>query len=554
MPSLQRYKSHGREYYRIVESYRKEGRPHIRVLAHLGKVEDLLALVEKRGSRIKVRSFMAGAVCGLHRLAEELELGESIDLLLQEQGRWQQRDGLSVGQSLVAATIARACAPASKRAFADWAEQTYLPQLMGFEAGKLTSQHFWDQMNAVPVETLGRIEERILRRLVEIERLLLDACVYDTTNFHTYIASSNGRSHLVERGYNKQKRHDLRQFGMALVVDRQSQLPLFHEIYCGRKNDARVLAELIAPIRKRLKELKSSPEQLTFIFDAGANSKANLEQLQAHYVVVLRSSAHKKWLSQCVKELKTVKLSNGEEVQAHRDRRDILGEEREVVVLFSPTLFEGQDRGLDQHLRKAERELGRIGLHSRYGMKSLRKRLDKILDRQYLRRLIHYELRESPEGGTDLRFWSDLQEYRRLQKAYFGLRVLATDRDDWTTAQIIEAHRSQSTVEACFRDLKAPDMIATRPQFHWTDQKLRVHAFICVMAYLLSRLLWWRYQRHSDEFRSSRSLLAQLKKVRVARIAEVSGKAGRPRLYHQLEEIDSELMRTADLTGALPDL
>ena len=49
-------------------------------------------------------------------------------------------------------------------------------------------------------------------------------------------------------------------------------------------------------------------------------------------------------------------------------------------------------------------------------------------------------------------------------------------------------HHLQSKVEAAFRDLKDPRMLSTRPQFHWTDQKLHVHAFVCVMAYLLVTL------------------------------------------------------------------
>ena len=42
MASLQAYQSHGIRYYRIVESFRKEGKPAIRVLAHLGRAEDIL--------------------------------------------------------------------------------------------------------------------------------------------------------------------------------------------------------------------------------------------------------------------------------------------------------------------------------------------------------------------------------------------------------------------------------------------------------------------------------------------------------------------------------
>ena len=42
MASIQAYQSHGIRHHRIVESYRKEGKPAIRFLAHLGKVDDIL--------------------------------------------------------------------------------------------------------------------------------------------------------------------------------------------------------------------------------------------------------------------------------------------------------------------------------------------------------------------------------------------------------------------------------------------------------------------------------------------------------------------------------
>src|SRR5208283_4587808 len=91
----------------------------------------------------------------------------------------QVRDALTVGESLVAAMIGRACAPRSKRAFADWAKTTYLPDLMRFTSADLTSQHFWDQMNVVPVEKLAVIEQELVREVVRIEELQLQALAYD---------------------------------------------------------------------------------------------------------------------------------------------------------------------------------------------------------------------------------------------------------------------------------------------------------------------------------------------------------------------------------------
>ncbi|HUG44881.1 MAG TPA: IS1634 family transposase, partial [Acidobacteriota bacterium] len=410
-----------------------------------------------------------------------------------------------------------------------------------------------DQMEAAPERVLPAIEESILQQLVRIERLQLQACLYDTTNFYTYIATSNQRSRLAARGHNKQRRHDLRQFGLALVLDRDSRLPLFHQLYQGARSDVGTLGELIAPIRRRLKKLHGRPEQLTLIFDAGANSQQNLKELKHHFVVALRPSDHKRWIESIADRLQEVSLSDRSAVRACRQRRQVLGARREVVACFSPKLYQGQLRGLEQRLLQIGKQLEKIGTWSRYRPETVQKRLDKLFDRQYVRRLYDYSLEKDPRGGTRIRVWMDLQEHRRLTSAYFGFRVLATDRRDWSTAQIIEAYRSQSRAEAAFRDLKDPAMISTRPQFHWTDQKLRVHAFVCVMAYLLVRLLWWRLRQRTDISASPRSILARLKKIRMARIVEMTGKAGRPRLRYQLEEMDAELRQLAELAGALPE-
>ena len=152
MASLQAYNSHGIRYYRIVESFRKEGKPAIRVLAHLGRVDEILRRHQQPSEvPVKISSVSAGAVTALFHLAQELNLAGLINRALCHAGEVQVRAGLSVGESLVTAMISRACAPRSKRAFADWAATTYLPELMKFTATDLTSQHFWDQMNVLPM-------------------------------------------------------------------------------------------------------------------------------------------------------------------------------------------------------------------------------------------------------------------------------------------------------------------------------------------------------------------------------------------------------------------
>ena len=552
MASLQACQSHGIQYYRIVESFRKNGNPSIRVLAHLGRVDEILRLHQQYiDVPVKVSSVSAGAVTALHQLVREFDLAGRIDRAVAPDGEVQVRDALTVGQSLVAAMIARACAPRSKRAFADWAKTTYLPELMNFSASNLTSQHFWDQMNAVPVDQLAVIEQGLVREVVGVEQLQLKALAYDTTNFYTHIASTNLRPELPQRGHNKQGRYDLRQMGLALVVDQDTQLPLAHVLYEGARSDMRTFAEFLKPVQQRLRELTGQPEQLTLVFDAGASSKQNLENM-VHYVTAVRPSNHLALLSEAAGQLAEVSLSNGVAVRAWRSQRVVAGKQREVVVVFSSQLYEGQLRGLHQSMARSHRELEEMGQRPRLSAEAAKRKLEKIRGHQYLRSLLDYKIDTAEPGAMRICVWSDWQEYQRLVTRYFGLRVLITDRAEWSTAQIIEAYRGQSKAEAAFRDLKDPRMLSTRPQFHWTDQKLHVHAFLCVTAYLLVTLLHRRAAQKAAFEGSSRRLLEELAGVRCCRLIDMTGRKGRPRVRLQIEEMDATRRKLAEALGAIP--
>jgi len=557
MASLQSYQSHGRRYYRIVESFRKNGKPRIRVLAHLGRADDILRLAQDQRTQIKVTSVSAGAVTALYHLAEELDVVGRINRTLRRtSGRVQQRAGLTVGETLLAGIVGRACAPRSKRAFAGWAKTTHLPELMGLAAQKLTSEHFWDQMHALPVEVLGAIEQDLVREVIRIEQLQVQALAYDTTNFHTHIATTNTKPELPQRGHNKQGRHDLRQLGLALVVDQTTQLPLAHTLYAGAQSDMRTFAEFLRPIRRRLRELTPQPQQLTLVFDAGSSSQENLNSLdpaQDRYVTAVRPSHHKDFLAEAVMQLTDVTLPDQTVVRAWRTRHAIAGKQRDTVVVFSPQLYDGQLRGLHQYMARYARELEKMDLQPKTTVEAAKQKVAKMCGRQYLRTVARYEVTDE-DGATRVRVWSDLEEYRRLTTRYFGLRILITDRKQWSTAEIIAAYRGLSKVEGAFRNLKDPGMFSTRPQFHWTDQKLHVHAFMCVTGYLLLRLLWWRAQRDAGFTGSPRRLLSELSQIRCCRMVECTGQPGRPRVRRQLEDIPPDLHRLGERLSALPPL
>lgn len=562
MASLQRFRVKGHSYWRIVESRRVNGKPGIRVVAYLGKANDLLARL-RIADTVSIRSLSHGAVAALFCLARELDVAGTIDRHLKLSGRRSRKriprgtklpalrnDGLSVGESLLLASLGRACHATSKRGFAPWARETTLGELFGVDVERLSSQHFWDQMEQLPVATIAPIEREIVSRVVERFQIPLDTLLYDATNFFTFIASANTHAELPARGHNKQKRHDLRQVGVALLCTRQEGIPLWHEVYGGHVPDAKSFAQALTAFRQRLLEMGQTLESLTLVYDKGNVSRANqslVDTSKLHHVASLSAASQRSLLSEANPKMQPVAFDDGEEVLAYRTRRTIWGAERTAIVLLSERLREGQKRGILQHVASAQRWLSRLEQTLKRGKQRRdRARIQHDIDarlrgRQHLRKVLKVDLASDSKGRLALSYVFDEAALAALYDDSLGRIVLITDRDDWTTADIIRAYRGQARVEAVFAHLKDPVHVALRPQFHWTDQKLHVHVLTCILGYLLARVLHLRARKTIGYPHGMERLLDDLDAVRRATVVHSSAHKGRPRVTTQLEHCDPDL-------------
>lgn len=563
MPSLQRFRVKGHSYWRIVESRRVNGKPGIRVVAYLGKADDLLARLSA-AETLRIRSLSYGAVAALYALAQELDVVGTIDRHLDASGRRSRKrlppgtrlpplrnDGLSVGQSLLLASLGRACHATSKRGFASWAATTTLGDLFRVDVERLTSQHFWDQMEQLPIETIAPIEREIVSRVVERFEVPLDTLLYDATNFFTFIASTNKRPELPARGHNKQKRHDLRQLGVALLCTRQDGVPLWHKLYGGQVPDAKSFTDALTAFRQRLVQMEQNLDSLTLVYDKGNVSRANQTRVDTsslHYVASLTASSQRALVTEANAQMQPLSLGEEEKVLAYRVRRTVWGADRTIVVLVSERLREGQKRGILQHVASAARWLHRLAQTLDRGKQRRdRTRIQhdieaRLRGRQHLRTVLKVDLSRGEKGRLALSYNFDEATLSALDHDLLGRIVLITDRHDWTTADIIRAYRGQTTVEAVFAHLKDPVHVALRPQFHWTDQKLHVHVFTCVLGFLLARLLHRRAKQAIQYPHGMERLLEDLEGVRRATVIRRSGHKGRPRVGTQLEEGSPELM------------
>jgi len=529
-------------YWQIVESKRIDGKPRPVVLAHLGTAEQLLYKLKEGPLKKKIRSASHGAVYLFYKTAEELDLLN----IFEKHFSSQERDGLKAGKSLLLAAIHRAIKPGSKRAFADWAGQTTLPDLFGFDPKKLTSQHFWEQMDTVTEKELEATEKALTLKLIEKGLFSPQLLFYDLTNFFTYIGSANDRSELAKRGRNKQKRHDLRQFGLAQVVTKDFLIPVFSEVYEGNKTDRELFIPFLTRLREKLAELNISIEEITIVFDKGSNSKDNfaeLDEKEIPYVASLTPSYHE--------DLLNIPLSSYEaagKLLCYRTRKKIWGKERTVVLYVSEKLLKGQLCGLNQALEQKYKLLKELKekLNNprarRKQKEDVEKKVKEILQGERGPELIKVSVLEKESGRFDLEWELDQSFYQWVTENLFGKKILVTCRDEWSTEEIISAYHGQSHIERVFRHFKNPYHNSVHPQYHWTDQKIKVHTFICITGLLLSQVLL-KKARDLGYAVSVETLIDMLTKVRKAEIVTISGLKGKPARESQLEEMEPELKK-----------
>lgn len=541
-------KVNGYKYWYIVESRRINGKPRPVVIEYLGTADKLLERLSRCPKELRLKSYAYGDVAGLLSIAQRLDIVETINKYINSQRKGFAekpiRNNLTAGATYLLAAIGRCCMMTSKRGWYEWARTTALEYMLRAKFSKISSQHFWDLMDSLPEENIPKVESEIVSRVFEVFDLETDTMFYDTTNFYTFIASTNTKSTLAKRGKNKQKRNDLKQIGMALVVSKKDQIPLFHHTYPGNLNDVSLFEDIVEKIDGRIKKLGLAIDQHTFVLDRGNNSKTNLkilEDRQLYYVGALTPSHHQDLVAEAFQNLEDQTIEE-DQSNYYRKQTQIWGAQRTVILFISDQLKKGQIRGILSMLGKKENQLEKLQSKladpksNRRNRKQITEQINNILNTQQARDLIKWELKWKSKGRYELRFWIDILEMERLQDQQ-GLRIIMTNRHNWTTEDIIKAYYGQSYIEKVFKELKNPYHLTVKPQFHWTDQKIKVHNFICVLGYLLTSLLYRQARKKADYQGSINTFLNELKNIRLGTILNKTGKHEKIKVQYSIEEM-----------------
>jgi transposase len=542
----------GQTYYYLREVARVGGRPKIVSQRYLGKAADVAAAIDGAATLPeRTRHLGFGALAAAWQVLAELDVVGIVDQIV---GTRRQDAACTVGTYIALAAANRVVAPCSKLAFADWFKTTAADRFIKVPTGALDHRRFWDAMDHITPAQTASIERAVVKRMVQRFGLDLSGLVVDMTNFATFIDTANQRAPIAQRGKAKQKRVDLRLVGLGLVVTRDGGVPICSHPYPGDRPDVTQFTALVEELVVRFGALGMAPDALTVVYDAGCDSAQNQDRLEAsglHYVGSLRPSDHPDLLAVPARRYQAVDAERFPGLTAFETRAVALGADRRVIVTHSPTFHQRQTQGFAQTLAKARRQLAELQARLARGKTRRRRQqveahIAKILKPRWLDRVIAWELTGDTPASLRLHWHTDPAARRRLEREVFGKRMLFTDHD-WPVAEVVAAYRAQADVEAGFRQLKDPKLVSFSPMFHWTDQKIRVHALYCVLALMVAHLLR-RQAAHAGIAMSVRELLATLDSIQETVLVYPST-GGRPRARRMLTEQDPTAAQLYELFG-----
>lgn len=547
MPSLTKKVIRGRPYYYLRECQRIDGKPKIVWQQYIGTPAELVRrLAGPAPHKAVIREFGASAAC--------IDIARQLDVVAVIDKHVPKRDarGPSVGQYLLAAALNRCLAPRSKAKIGAWYETTVLPRLLGVRASQLSSQRFWDNMSRVDEHAITRIERDLAKTAVARFGLDLRCLLFDATNFFTFVDSFNLRAKLPQRGHSKEGRANLRIVGLALLVTADGEVPLLHDCYAGNQHDSTTFGNLVHEIARRCREMTLGVQDITVVFDKGNNSEDNLTMIAdapLHFVGSLVPTQHPKLLAIGRDRMKRLDKAQLPAVWSYRTKKTVFGVERTVLVTFNRPLFRAQVETLRREINKRRRKLEQLDAAlERSALKAggkkstlagTRKRLAAILTGRHMKDLFVASVRTGRRGLPRLRWRFSDKAWKTLSSTLLGKTILFTDRDEWTDEQIVRGYRSQSHVESTFRAMKDPRCLTFRPVFHWTDQKLRVHALYCVVALMILSLLR-RKLAQAQIVVSLARMVGRLADIREVAVLFHDAAAPSPRARTVLSDIDAE--------------
>lgn len=327
------------------------------------------------------------------------------------------------------------------------------------------------------------------QRQKRIENKLAKKHLHDGTLLLYDVSSSYYTGHkpsLVRFGYSRDRRRGFPQIVYGLLCNGQG-CPVSIEVFEGNTADPKTLASQIEKVRKRF-----GVRRIVFVGDRGMLTSRRIdEELRdvegLDWIGALRTDGIKKLVSQGAIELSLFDERDLAEVASP----DFPGER--LVVCRNPLLADRRARKRIELLEATEKKLDAVVAATQRKSRPLRGkekiglRVGKVLGHYKVGK--HFVLEITDVSFSYRRDEAKIAEESRLD----GIYVVRTslEIDTISSEDAVRAYKNLAKVERAFRSMKTVDL-KIRPIYHWLDDRIRGHVFLCMLAYYVE---WHMRQR-----------------------------------------------------------
>jgi transposase len=266
---------------------------------------------------------------------------------------------------------------------------------------------------------------------------------------------------------------------------------LFHDCYPGNRTDAEQFSICLPAIEHFLDAAQIPREQVTLVFDKGSSnllSSLQLADSRIGWIAALPWNQVPAQIRSMPLEQFTAAAGDLPGLRWAQADGLVHGQQRRCILMHSSVFEAEQLHSLMASIAKA---CAKLRAFSRDWAKperkpkkesSIRRRIDNILAGQWLKDLIDVSLSQPQPPSWHLQFSVNNAALSDLINGRLGRTVLTTSRTDWHPDRLVRAYHGQEVIERCFRSLKEGAGATWGPAYHWTDSKLRVHSFCCMLG------------------------------------------------------------------------
>ena len=370
---------------------------------------------------------------------------------------------------VMAMIVGRVVAPASKLATAKALDPATAASSLGVELGlgEVGENELYAALDWL-LERQEAVEAALARRHLKGGTLVL----YDVSS--SYV---EGRCcPLAKRGYNRDGKKGKLQivYGLLCAPD---GCPVAIEVFEGNTGDPMTLADQVAKLKRRF-----AIDHVVLVGDRGMITQARIDEdlrpAGLDWITALRAPA--------LKEL----VGGGHLQMSLFDERDMAaitspdfpGER--LIVCRNPDLARERARKREDLLTATERDLAKIVAAVARKKKPLRGAAETgmavgaVLDKHKMAK--HFDVTIADDRFAYARKTEQIAQEAALDGLY-AVRTSLSE-DTLADAAAVKAYKSLARVERAFRCLKTVDL-HVRPIYHWLEDRVRAHVFLCMLAY-----------------------------------------------------------------------